>query len=59
MVEVSAARLRNEQEMSCLRRWARHYRVPMLIPGADPVPFPVNSLLPMRVALGATLEEEA
>lgn len=45
--------------MDDLRRWARHYRVPMLIPGADPVPFPVNSLLPMRVAMGATLEDPA
>lgn len=42
-----------------LRRWARHYRVPMLIPGADPVPFPINSLLPMRVAMGLTLDDPA
>lgn len=45
--------------MDDLRRWARLYRVPMLIPGSDPVPFPINSLLPMRVAMGATLEDEA
>lgn len=38
-----------------LRRWSRYYRVPMLIPGVDPVPFPINSLLPMRAAMGAAL----
>lgn len=44
--------------MEDLRRWARHYRVPMLIPGTDPVPFPINSLLPMRVATAALLADE-
>jgi 2-hydroxychromene-2-carboxylate isomerase len=38
-----------------LKRWRDHYRIEMRMP-PDEVPFPINSLLPMRVATAADLK---
>lgn len=41
--------------MHDLARWRDHYRVPMKIPGMDEVPFPLNTLAAMRVAVAAKM----
>ena len=40
--------------MQDLRRWSDHYGVPLRLPPND-VPFPINSLLPMRAAVAAVI----